>query len=335
MLYHLDTEERTVAAHHVTVYTLSQATTQTKIEVWPSHGFNCLRWQVRGQDLLFTAPDWNDSPIPTRSGIPILFPFPNRIRNGQFSFHGQTYQLPKNDAVHVNAIHGFSPRIPWRVCGYAADQDSAWIHGEFQLSIDATEAGGCWPGDGVLSVIYRLRDQRLTMEMEVRNTGTTPFPFGVGLHPYFVVPGGSDDISRYKLHAPALTVWELENTMPSGRRVPVPDEINFNRPRLVADAKLDTLYGDVSDLGHDERGLLLRATLGHEDRPGTLQIWTSADFRESVLFTPPHRKAICVEPYTCATDAANMADPAAAGWRELPVGGKWQGIVEMRWLADV
>ena len=30
---------------------------------------------------------------PTRSGFPILFPFPNRIRDGKFDWQGNTYQL--------------------------------------------------------------------------------------------------------------------------------------------------------------------------------------------------------------------------------------------------
>lgn len=333
MLYHIDTEERNVAGHHVTVYTLSHPATQSFIEVWPSHGFNCLKWQNHGQNLLYTAPDWSDSPIPTRSGIPILFPFPNRIRNGQFMHDGQGYQLPKNDAIHTNAIHGFSPRIPWRVFGYSADQHSAWIHADFQLSVDATEVSGSWPGDGVLSVIYRLTDSRLRMEMTVRNVGKVPFPFGLGLHPYFMFPGVTGDVSRYRLYAPARSVWELENTMPNGKRVPVPDDLNWNRPRMIGSAKLDTLYGDLSVVEQEPTGLMLRATLEHEDAPGTFQLWTSADFRESVLFIPPHRQAVCIEPYTCATDAVNLqAQGADAGWRELPVGGTWQGVVEMRWL---
>ncbi len=35
----------------------------------------------------------------------------------------------------------------------------------------------------------------------------------------------------------------------------------------------------------------------------TLRLLASPGFREVVAFTPPHRQAFCVEPYTCATDA--------------------------------
>ncbi len=35
-----------------------------------------------------------------------LAPYPNRIKDGRYSFHGKTYQLPINLAPENNAIHG-------------------------------------------------------------------------------------------------------------------------------------------------------------------------------------------------------------------------------------
>src|SRR5436190_24204354 len=110
MFYHIETEERTAGGRTGTVYTLSRPDVGSLVEVWPAHGFNCLRWRVGGQDLLYSAPDWAENPVPTRRGVPILFPFPNRIRDGKFRHGGRTFQLPKNDSTKANAIHGFAPR---------------------------------------------------------------------------------------------------------------------------------------------------------------------------------------------------------------------------------
>jgi aldose 1-epimerase len=330
MLYHIETEERAAGGRDGTVYTLMRPDVGSLAEVWPAHGFNCLRWRAGGHELLYSAPDWADNPVPTRSGVPILFPFPNRIRDGTFANHGRRYELPKNDSSRANAIHGFAPRNPWRVSGYGADMTGAWVHGDFQLTSDAPDAAGLWPGDGMLSVVYRLAPDRLRIEMRVRNTGEGPFPFGVGLHPYFRLP--SPDVGRYVLHAPARSVWSLAESLPTGERHRVPDELNWNRPRTIAGTQLDTVYGDLGAIREDAGGLLLRATLGDADRPGRLELWTTGEFRESVLFTPPHRGAVCLEPYTCVTDAANLqARGIDAGWRELPVGGQWAGVVEFRW----
>jgi aldose 1-epimerase len=49
-----------------------------------------------------------------------------------------------------------------------------------------------------------------------------------------------------------------------------------------------------------------------------------------VVYTPAHRQAFCVEPYTCATDAVNLqARGIDAGWLVLPPGEKWTAVVEM------
>src|SRR5437868_12662155 len=50
-----------------------------RLEVWPALGFNAFRWQVVGQELLYRNPQFFSERKPTRSGFPILFPFPNRI----------------------------------------------------------------------------------------------------------------------------------------------------------------------------------------------------------------------------------------------------------------
>lgn len=334
MLYHIETEERMAGGHTSTVYVLSCASIGSLIEVWPSFGFNCLRWRAHGHDLLYSAEDWLLNPLPTRSGVPILFPFPNRIRDGAFHHKGRAYRLPKNDSAHANAIHGFSPRIPWRVFGYGVDATGAWVHGDCQLSVDAPEADGQWPGDGMLSVIYRLSADRLRIEMRVRNMAGELFPFGVGLHPYFRLPGTDADVSRYILHAPARSIWPLTQNLPTGRKEPLRDDLNWNRPRTIGSAVLDTLYGDLGAIREDIGGMLQRVSLSRPDRTEKLEVWTSADFKESILFTPPHRQAICIEPYTCTTDAVNLqAKQIDAGWRELPVGAEWAGSVEFRWNA--
>jgi aldose 1-epimerase len=55
-------------------------------------------------------------------------------------------------------------------------------------------------------------------------------------------------------------------------------------------------------------------------------------FRELVLFTPPHRQAIAIEPYSCSADASNLASRGVdTGWAVLPDGGTWAATVEYRW----
>ena len=38
----------------------------------------------------------------------ILFPFPNRLKNGKYTFEGKNYQFPINEKTKNNALHGFA-----------------------------------------------------------------------------------------------------------------------------------------------------------------------------------------------------------------------------------
>jgi aldose 1-epimerase len=303
-----------------------------RAEVWPALGFNCYRWQVvrAGQtlDLLYEDPDLFHGGRPTRSGIPVLFPFPNRIRAGRFTWDGKEYQLPPNDPAQKNAIHGFACRHPWPVLDGGADATSAWVTGCFRCSRDAPESRPLWPADHEIRLTVHLGDGWLRLEAEVINPDRVPLPFGLGYHPYFRMPftatGTADDCL---VSVPARSVWKLEESLPTGERVPVDASCDLNRPRRYGELQVDTVLTDLPAAGG---GLTEHAAL--EGAPGTtLRVLWGAEFREAVIFTPPHRHAFCVEPYTCTTDAVNLQQRGVdAGWLVLPPGGTWRSMVEMR-----
>ena len=66
--------------------------------VLPSVGNNCISYKAtlseREVELLFAAPDAETlQGRPSGYGIPILFPWPNRIEYGKFTFEGREVQL--------------------------------------------------------------------------------------------------------------------------------------------------------------------------------------------------------------------------------------------------
>lgn len=297
-------------------------------EVWPSHGFNCLRWRVDGNDLFYVAPDWETNPVPTRSGHPVLWPFANRMRDAQFTHLGTAYQLPKNESTGTHAIHGFTPRKPWRVVGITSNEISASITGEFKLSRDAADA--VWPADGTLRLTYTLFDSRLRVDAEVI-AGSEPFPFGLGYHGYFSLPDAKADDTTVRANAARL--WEAAGNMPTGHRPPVAGDTDFRGGKLLGSQQLDHLFGHLGADAADESGLVEVSSVSAAS--GRIGVWASAEFRELLLFTPPHRGAVAVEPYTCATDAMNLsAKGIDAGWLVLPAGGSQNSTVEYRWGAS-
>jgi aldose 1-epimerase len=308
--------------------------------VSPAHGFNCYSWQVPpAPDLLYCDPQQlAPGGRPTRVGIPILFPFPNRIRDGRFTWDGQEYQLPRNDPPQKNAIHGFACRRPWRVVDQGADADAAWVTGEFQGSTDAADARGLWPADYRLQVTYRLEARSLRIEAEVDNPDTRPLPFGLGYHPYFRVPfRPGENAADYRVSVPAHTYWELQETLPTGRRLPLADcpGCDLRSPRRFAELKLDDILTDVPGLAEGGTSALAPRGLIQAPDGAALHLRASCSFREVVAFTPPHRQAVSLEPYTCITDAINLQQRGVdAGLLVLQPGDSWGGIVEFAFQAN-
>ncbi len=114
MTFQVTREQRASSTRDGTIVVLTDGA-GTRAEVWPALGCNCYRWVTGGHEVLYADPQIFGSGRPTRSGIPVLFPFPNRIRAGRFTWQGKEYEIPPGDQAGKNAIHGFVVQKPWRI----------------------------------------------------------------------------------------------------------------------------------------------------------------------------------------------------------------------------
>jgi aldose 1-epimerase len=339
MAFRVRTEIRfTTTGLDNTIYILEEELGRARAEIWPANGCNCFRWQVVADEtrleLLYADPKFFEGAKPTRSGIPILFPFPNRIRDGRFTWMGQPFQLPLNDSAGKNAIHGFACRHPWRVLEQREDRMAAWLTAEFHGSIDAPESRHLWPADYLIRLTFRLEMDALTITAVVENPDRVSLPFGLGFHPYFKLPA-VDGEQRFEYRALATPgqLWEAGEGLPTGRLVPVDAARDLRRPRPVADLELDDVWHSPEPPGAagEKTALLYRASvLRPGNGPEVVRLETSPFFRALVGFTPPHREAICFEPYTCATDAINLQERGVdAGLLVLAPGEQWRGQIRL------
>jgi len=323
MPFRINTREAHAGSTASTVYVLADDTGTARIEVWPAFGFNCVRWAVEAGNVFHTAPDWETNPLPTRSGHPILFPFPNRLKAGRFTFDGIEYQLPLNESSGRHAIHGFTPKLPWRVVGTETGKDYAAITGEFQLGVDQPTLADAWPSDFSIFVTYKLRGNSLEVIALVRNVGEKRMPFGLGYHPYFCLPSVPNAaVDEFQVYVPAKKLWLAEESLATGQSEIPPADVDFFKAKAVGPTALDHLYGSLKPQGRTV------ALLSHPAANEQIRVEADHTFRELLLFTPPHRRALAIEPYTCTTDALNFAPQGIdAGLRVLEPGKEFAAVV--------
>lgn len=266
-----------------------------------SQGFNCFSWRPVLDDgpreMLWAEPGFElGDKRPSSGGNPLLFPFPGRIGGAVFTFEGRQYRLESAD-VYGNAIHGFVLSRPWRV----AEQNVHRVVGEFQASIDDATILNRWPSDFRIRVSYEVRGRDLLSEIRYENTGDCALPCGFGTHAYFRLPlseGGA--IGDTEVTAPVDHYWELERMNPTGQILTARPDLS--RGMRLVDHQFDTVF---TGLRPDADGML-RTRLTDPANGRTLQQTFDQSFTQCVIYTPGHRQAICLEPYTCVPDAIRL-----------------------------
>jgi aldose 1-epimerase len=293
-----------------------------------SLGFNCFSWQpvISGQphemlwaDGGFAAGDKR----PSASGIPLLFPFPGRIGGARYVFEGREYELEPGDAFG-NAIHGFVLNRPWRV----VEQSAARVVGEFQAAVDDRSILEHWPADFTIRVSYEVRGSELLSEIQYENSGEGPLPCGFATHAYFRLPlaeGGRQEDTIVTV--PVEAFWELEKMIPTGRILPAPQSRELINGLPLADHQFDTVFTRLrpSDDGD------IHTRLADPKTGRTLTQSFDSSFTQCVVYTPGHREAICMEPYTCVPDAIRLAAAGReTGLQILQPGERFETSIRMQ-----
>jgi aldose 1-epimerase len=312
----------------VDVVTLSDLDAESMATMVPEYGFACIGFRVFSQgdpwNVLSERPDASSFLTrPTRYGIPILFPWPNRIREGRFTFDGREYQLPLAPGA-PHASHGFVRQRPWTVQAAGTDGRGAFCRASVTIGDDAQDA---WPFPCRLTLEYRLAGTTLSIETEAENLGTAPMPMGFGIHPWFDIPfGPTGTRAQTELKVPASSFWELdETTCTTGAISPIAVGFDARDWRPLEDRFLDDVL-----TGLQFQDGWFTAEVRDPSNGRALVVRADGAFREHVVFAPLYAEVVCLEPYTCTTDAFNLAVRGIdSGLVVLEPGQTWRGAIEI------
>jgi len=311
------------------VLALRDETAHEEARIAPEAGNNCFQFRVhageRRIDLLAGPAD----PALLRQGgssfgIPVLFPFPNRVRAARYRFGDREYTLEATNAP--NHIHGLVLNRPWKVDATGATPETgAWVRSVFR-SEDHADVPSQYPFPFHLSLTYTLHEGTLRIDVAVENTGPTELPMGFGLHPWFpapLVPEGRREAVQVQI--PAARIWELESMLPTGRTLPAEGKFDLRRPTALEAREYDDVFTGITVQDGGSECLM-------RDPTSPVDVVVRADhrFREWVLYSPLKRPVVCLEPYTGTTDAVNLqARGIDAGLITLPAGQRWSASVSI------
>lgn len=247
--------------------------------------------------------------IPPMGAGLILVPWPNRVRDGRWSWRGTIQQLDLTDPGKGNATHGLLRNTAYEVRDRTpgAITLGAWIYPQhgYPFLLDTT-------------VRYELNDNGLSVTHAIWNHGGDAAPVAIGAHPYLKV--GDTPISDLIIDVRAARVAHAgDRGLPDPFRAVEPAD-DLRHGRRVGDLDLDACYGDLSV----QDGLVvhtLTAPDGHQT-----QLWAEQDFAFAQVYTPrdfPGEtgpiEAVAIEPMTAAPDALNSGD----GLKWLDSGASW------------
>jgi aldose 1-epimerase len=171
----------------------------------------------------------------------LLAPWPNRIRDGRYSFDGRDLQLPLTEPARHNASHGLVRWVAWTL----EERTGQSVSQVYRLM---AQPGYPWTLD--LHVLHDVSADGLTVTVTATNVGTGAAPYALGAHPYLTT--GEGPVDRWELTLPGRTRLVTDD-----RKIPVGSgdvrdtDLDFRVARPLRGAELDTAF---TDLDRDAEG---------------------------------------------------------------------------------
>jgi len=266
-------------------------------------------WTRDGVDLL--AGYESNAPCTSGRGQQLI-PWPNRIRDGRYSYDGVAYQLPLTEVDLGNASHGLVRWAPWRLLERTPSSITV-AHRLFP------QPGWDWHLE--TTTTYAVAPDGLTVTVRVTNVGEGAAPFGYGAHPYVAI--GDAPVEDVEVMIPGARFVEVDDRLIPKATSPVDGTaFDFREQKAIGHGRLDTAYADLEVV--DGRWTVTVATPG---RP-VVDVWADAEslpwaqvFSGKAEADQAGVHGIAVEPMTCPPDAFNSGDSLI----ELAPGQAWTG----------
>ena len=260
----------------------------------PDAAMLCSSFTVDGQELLDAGKGLEAYAAAGHTmGIPLLYPWANRLGAFAYNAAGSTVALPDDRALipadpNGLPIHGAVPSLLRFETGAGAGEAAV----SAALSWDQPQLLKLFPFTHELRIEIAVAAGELTVVTTVAATGADRVPVSFGFHPYLRLPGGSR--TTWQLHLPPAEHLTLDDRMiPTGERSAAPD------------GELPLAESSWDD------GFIVRsqpARYAAESTQGAIALELVEGYPYSQIYAPPGKDFICFEPMTAPTNALRSGD---------------------------
>jgi aldose 1-epimerase len=307
----METERVSSAAHGVRrdevegfeTWTLSSPEGELEATFAPRAGMVGCSLRYRGEELLHLGNGIRDY-VRTGAvvGIPLLYPWANRLSGFDFAFAGRSVALEHgSDLIRLDPnglpIHGLLGGVPyWNVRDTRSGHREAVLSAELDFGAheDLLRA---FPFPHALQMDVTLAGTELSILTTVNPTGDVAVPISFGFHPYLTLPSPREE---WEIELPVRKQLVLdERIIPTGATEPVA----FPRAKL-GDRSFDDGYTD----------LIAGKPFVVSDGMRTITASFDERYPYTQVYSPPGAQFICFEPMTAPTNAlrTGSALPAVA-----------------------
>lgn len=233
-------------------------------------GAELRRWAIGDTELL-----WSGDPRWWARCSPLLFPLVGRLRDDTAWFGTQACRM---------TVHGFAADAVFEPVAHRPDE------AELRLCSDAATRG-VYPFDFELGVQVRLDASSVATTLSLRNTGTHPLPWSMGLHPGLRWPWHGDSAQGFAIvfaedESPQVPVITPQGLFTDGLR-PLPlhgRRLPLSAPLLAREA--------LCLIGARSR------RLAFEGPDGSAIEFEAEGFDHWALWSPPGAPLLSIESWT-------------------------------------
>jgi len=225
-------------------------------------------------------------------GIPLLYPWANRLAGFRYTVAGRTVEVPHDPtriALDDNGlpIHGvIGGRQSWEL---AAADGAGERSLTARLSWSESDPGlfEAFPFRHDLQYEARLADGRLELAITVHACGADPVPLAFGFHPYLSLPDVSRE--RWLIELPAMRHLALD-----AKQIPVGHEQALGPQRFeLAEREFDDGFDGVAQPA--------RFVVAAAER--RIELALLEGYSCAQVFAPRDSQFICFEPMTAPANA--------------------------------